>query len=185
MVPFRVATAWCQGTNLGRKKAFQVQDGACSACPACPWCRQAEHPLPRPNGLSYRPYHKSGGSIFNGHHWSHIAFPFTETYHAAKNSTYPRHINTFWPGSFTGCIQPSYPFRLKFSPPETAHFDIHFRSTISACLMITVGAGKLLCILRTTTKKAGPSLTLPWVHYIYKAISRSFLSSSFPEAPSP
>ena len=78
MVPFRVATTWCQGkTNLGRKKAFQVQDGACSACPACPWCRQAEHPLPRPTGLSYRPYHKSGGSIFNGHHWSHIAFPFT------------------------------------------------------------------------------------------------------------
>ena len=25
-------------------------------------------------------YHKSGGSILNGHYWSHIAFPFTDIY---------------------------------------------------------------------------------------------------------
>ena len=44
--------------------------------------------LPRPAaGLSCQCCNKPGGSIFNGHYWSHIAFPFTYYYSEGFRTT--------------------------------------------------------------------------------------------------
>jgi hypothetical protein len=55
------------------------------------------------------------------------------------------------------------PQLLKFSRPQTAHFDMQIISATFQGEVITAGFGKVSTkhSLRMATKKAGPQLTLP------------------------